>query len=65
MITIEEARVQQKKAQKKSLVIFSISFLILAAICVGLYFIGKQEFTIALYLSIFVLLYIAYKVKIF
>ncbi|MBE6648327.1 MAG: hypothetical protein E7614_02260 [Ruminococcaceae bacterium] len=64
MITIEEARILQNKAQKKSLVILSISFLILAAICVGLFFVGKREFTIALYLSVFVLLYVAYKVKI-
>ncbi len=64
MITIEEARIEQKKSQKKSLLILFISFLILSAICVGLYFVGKQEFTIAMYLSIFVLLFIAYKVKV-
>ena len=29
-----------------------------------LYFVGKQEFYISLYLSAFVLLYVAYKVKI-
>ncbi len=65
MITIEEARAEQNKAQKKSLLILSISFLIFAVVCVSLYFVGKQEFNIALYLSIFILLYIAYKVKIF
>ncbi len=64
MITIEEARIEQKKAQKKSLLILSISFPILAAICVGLYFVGKQEFAISMFLSVFVLLYVAYKVKI-
>lgn len=64
MITINEARIQQKKAQKKSLLTLCICFLVLAAICVGLYFVGKQEFTFALYLSVFVLIYVAYKVKI-
>lgn len=64
MITIEEARTQQKKEQKKCLVTLLVGFLILCAICVGLYFVGKQAFYIGIYLSAFVLVFVAYKVKI-
>ncbi len=64
MITIKEARLQQNKAQKKSILIVSISLLILTAVCVGVYFVGNQEFTVALWLSVFVWLYIVYKCKI-
>lgn len=38
--------------------------MLLFALCVGLYFVGEHGFYIALFLSIFVLFYVAYKVKI-
>jgi hypothetical protein len=63
MITLENARIQQKKAQKKSVTIFLGSIVLFTAVCVGLYFVGKREFYIGIYLSLLALLYIGYKVK--
>ena len=63
MITITEARVIQNKAQKRSLAIFLGCMFIFAVVCVGLFFVGELEFYIGLYLSLLVLVYIGYKVK--
>lgn len=38
MITINEARIQQNKEQKKSITILIISFIVLSAVCVWMFF---------------------------
>ncbi len=63
MITLKDARIQQKKAQNKSVAIFLGSLVFFTAVCVGLYFVGKREFYIGIYLSLLALLYVGYKVK--
>ena len=63
MITFEDERIQQKKAQKKSVTIFLGSIVFFTAVCVCLYFAYKREFYIGIYLSSLALLYVGYKVK--
>ena len=64
MITLKEAQIQQKKAEKRLAIIILSTFMFLTAVCVFLSFINAQSFYISLYLSLFVLLYVCYKAKI-
>lgn len=64
MISIEEARMLQNKTQKKCIIIFVLSLLLLSGVCFGLFFVGKREFYVGLYVSLFVLIYVCYKIKI-
>jgi len=64
MITINEARIQQNKEQKKSITILIISFIVLSAVCVWMYFVGEKEFQFALSFSIIAFALISYKVKV-